>query len=125
MKNILKVGDIVLWRGNFGADPKQEAKVIGINVNFAPYPIESVEWEKVDSRVYMITLDNGCWCYGTQISQIEQPTPKHYSECNIHQKIFLKSHYMRVNGKRAHLSRANKLNNLTQTAIIGLLSRNV
>ena len=67
----LKVGDKVIWRGGWGFDPPETAKVKGIEmncVNKEGTPIRSIDWSKVNTRSVIVNLDNGHWAYGTQIT---------------------------------------------------------
>lgn len=69
---MLKIGDEVMWRGGFGVDPPQKARVTGIEVCLAGSkhgePRDSVEWSKIHSVV--VDLDNGTWAKGHQISRL-------------------------------------------------------
>lgn len=72
----LKVNDKVSWRGSWGKDAPQEAKVIGINLNDRVFkdgqPLTEVEWYIVqEGRNIVVSLDNGHWAYGNQLSPIE------------------------------------------------------
>jgi len=70
--NKLTVGDTVKWRGGFGGDAPKDAKVESIEINCeGKYgdDVSEVAWGKVNSRSVNISLDNGHWCYGTQISR--------------------------------------------------------
>ncbi len=69
----LKINDEVSWRGSYGSDAPKTAKVIGIEVNCVKksgIEVRSVNWNKVDNRSVIVTLDNGHWAYGTQIKPI-------------------------------------------------------
>lgn len=69
----LKVGDEVMWRGGFGRDAAQKAKITAIEVNcqgkYGTH-VSEVEWKKVNTRTVLVDLDNGHWAYGTQINPI-------------------------------------------------------
>ena len=68
----LKVGDQVLWRGGFGSEPAQKAKVEEIEVCLPGEKygdqVDEVEWSKKANIV--VILDNGHWARGHQISQL-------------------------------------------------------
>ena len=70
----LKVGDSVLWRGGFGADPAKKAIIESIEVckSGSKYgkDVNSVNWDIVNSRNIVVNLDNGHWAYGTQLTKI-------------------------------------------------------
>lgn len=72
MKLISK-GDQVWWRGSWGNDSWQQAKVVGIElVNKGQkengIAIEHIPVEVKDHCVF--DLDNGHWAYGYQIKEI-------------------------------------------------------
>jgi len=68
----LAIGDTVTWRGAWGNQEPKEAKVKSIEVcpNGSKYgdQVTSVDWDVVDRNV-VISLTNGHWCYGTQITK--------------------------------------------------------
>ena len=84
-KDILKVGDTVSWRGNFGMEPARTAKVTLIEITERPgncpgrgwdrsgnkYGSRATEvsWAAVREDRVVVTLDNGHWAYGYQITQ--------------------------------------------------------
>ena len=72
----LRKGHKVMWRGSFGKDKPVEAVVNSIEKCEdgckEGREVSSVDWSDVDSRNYVIDLDNGHWCYGTQITEIPQ-----------------------------------------------------
>ena len=68
----LKIGDEVIWRGSWGRDAPQVAKVEGIEItNGDKYgqPVNEVEWSKVYDRNITVDLDNGHWAYASQIKK--------------------------------------------------------
>ncbi len=70
--NVLKIGDIVIWRSSWGKDAPKEAKVTAIEINCvnkSGKEVSKVSWDKVDSRKVIVNLENGHWAYGTQISK--------------------------------------------------------
>ena len=71
MKN-LKVGDTVVWRGCFGSEEAKNAVVKGIELcekRRSKYGVKVTEvpWDKKDYII--VSLDNGHWAYGDQISE--------------------------------------------------------
>jgi hypothetical protein len=69
----LKIGDEVSWKGAWGSQASKRAVVTEIEVtNGGKYgdEVNSVEWTKVRDRNVVVTLDNGHWAYGEQISRI-------------------------------------------------------
>ena len=69
----LKIGDEVSWRGAWGSQASKRAVVTEIEVtNGGKYgdEVNSVEWTKVRDRNVVVTLDNGHWAYGEQISRV-------------------------------------------------------
>lgn len=69
---VLKVGDTVSWRGNFGTDAPKDAVVEGIEItNGGKYgdSVDEVEWKEVYGRNVTVDLDNGSWAYASQIKR--------------------------------------------------------
>jgi hypothetical protein len=75
MNSNLKVGNSVYWSGGFGNDTPKIAKVLSIQwceVGSKYGDKQSnIEWNRVNSRQVVLDLDNGHWCYGTQVEQVE------------------------------------------------------
>lgn len=72
--NLLKIGDNVMWRGAFGTEPPVEATVEGlewckVGEKEGGRELKSINWDKVDSRQLIVSLTNGHWARGTQISK--------------------------------------------------------
>ena len=71
-KNKLKVGDKVMWRGDFGTASPKEAVVESIELCKAGEKygnsVDEVSWNKKDRIV--VDLNNGHWARGSQISPI-------------------------------------------------------
>jgi hypothetical protein len=71
---MLKIGDKVMWRGGFGSDPAVPAIVEGIEINTGGSKegdiVDSAPWSAMTRHNAIISLDNGFWCYGNQISPI-------------------------------------------------------
>lgn len=71
----IKVGDTVMWRGSFGMDPAQPAVIDNIEQMDQPrskYGGESVEEADWANKHYLlVTLTNGHWAYGEQISPMQ------------------------------------------------------
>jgi hypothetical protein len=67
----LKVGDVVLWRGDFGSAPKRKAKIESLQVvepgEKYGDEVAEIDWKLVPNRC-VASLDNGHWAYGSQIS---------------------------------------------------------
>lgn len=70
----LRVGDQVYWSGAWGKDPKKLAIVEAIEVtNGGKYgrDVSAVDWDLVgEGREVVITLENGHWAYGYQITPV-------------------------------------------------------
>jgi hypothetical protein len=71
---ILKVGDKVMWRGAWGKEIPKEAMVTemelcGVGQKYGK-PISSAKWTTVENDKVVVTLDNGHWAYGNQLSRI-------------------------------------------------------
>ncbi len=70
MKDTLKIGDTVLWRGGFGSEPARLAVVEGIEItNGGKYgdSVDEVPWSEVYDRNVTVDLYNDHWAYGEQI----------------------------------------------------------
>ena len=70
MKDTLKIGDTVLWRGGFGSEPARLAVVEGIEItNGGKYgdSVDEVPWSEVYDRNVTVDLENGHWAYAEQI----------------------------------------------------------
>jgi hypothetical protein len=76
-KNKLKVGDKVIWRGGWGNDAPKEAIIEDIELcaKGSKYgkPVKSVTWETIEkgNRSITVSLDNGHWAYGYQLTKKE------------------------------------------------------
>lgn len=79
MRSILGVNDIVLWRGTWGSDAPQRAKVTRIEV-CEPGAKDGDEAAHVDWSLanaprceehIVVNLDNGHWAYGSQLAPLE------------------------------------------------------
>ena len=70
MKDTLKIGDTVLWRGGFGSETAKLAVVEGIEIT-GGYKygdsVEEVPWSEVYDRNVTVDLENGHWAYAEQI----------------------------------------------------------
>lgn len=68
----LKVGDTVMWRGAWGMDPAKPAVVEEIERTEQPrskydgVSVSEIDWK--DKHYALVTLDNGHWAYGEQLS---------------------------------------------------------
>ncbi len=71
---MLKVGDTVSWRGSWGNDALQNAKVLEIDVDCDGgkdgRSVTEVFWSKVTRHNVVVSLDNGHWAYGDQIKRV-------------------------------------------------------
>jgi hypothetical protein len=75
MDNVLKVGDKVIWRGAWGNESPKEAVVDGIeHTRGGKYgdSVREISWNEVRDREVVISLENGRWAYGSQISKIKR-----------------------------------------------------
>jgi len=66
----LVVGDVVKWRGCFGASDFQDAKVESIEITGgckSGEKVNRVNWDEVYERNVVVDLDNGHWAYAFQI----------------------------------------------------------
>ena len=72
---ILKIGDKVAWRHAWGTGPLTEAVVEFITVTDYPRDKygddrEQANWDLVKANRVCVSLSNGSWAYGNQISPI-------------------------------------------------------
>lgn len=65
---ILTIDDTVNWKGSWGTQQTLPAKVKDIEI--IGLSAKSIDWDEVNSRDVIVTLDNGHWAYGFQISQL-------------------------------------------------------
>ncbi len=75
MKDAIKVGDEVAWRGSYGADEPEAAKVEGITLSVSPYShvgeeVFSVKHCTLREGRAVIDLDNGHWAYANQVAPL-------------------------------------------------------
>lgn len=77
--DVLKIGDMVSWRGGWGEQAPKLARVVGITRTTEPRtkygrPVDSVPWFNVRLNLVVVDLDNGHWAYGNQIDRpMEDP----------------------------------------------------
>lgn len=75
MRNTLKVGDKVWWRGGFGSEPAKLATVEEIEItNGYKYgdQVDEVSWKQVYDRNVVVSFsDNDHWAYASQIKKYE------------------------------------------------------
>ena len=73
MRNTLKIGDKVWWRGGFGSEPAKLATVEEIEItNGYKYgeQVDEVKWSLVYDRNVVVTFsDNDHWAYASQIKK--------------------------------------------------------
>jgi hypothetical protein len=79
MSTNLSSGDMVLWRGSFGASRPIPARVTCITYTSPSDPKgesakdeDSVPWARVKNRDVVVSLSNGHWAYASQISPLPQ-----------------------------------------------------
>ena len=73
--SMMKVGDTVMWRGCFGMDAPKPAKIESIEETQqrrSKYgdAVSEIAWSRKDYA--LVTLDNGHWAYGEQLSPVAQ-----------------------------------------------------
>ena len=73
----LKVGDKVMWRGAWGAEPAKLATVESMSLcakgSKHGREIKSADWNTVKGLgrgQVVVDLDNGYWAYGNQLDKI-------------------------------------------------------
>jgi hypothetical protein len=70
----LKIGQKVIWRGDWGiAEPKEGIvrfiQKNDFNGSEDGYDVSEIPWDEVTDRNVIISLENGHWCWGYQISK--------------------------------------------------------
>ena len=74
MRNTLKIGDKVWWRGGFGSEPAKLATVEEIEITGGykyGEQVDEVSWGKVYDRNVVVSFsDYDCWVYASQIKKI-------------------------------------------------------
>tara|TARA_R110002167_G_scaffold96473_2_gene255552 strand:- start:973 stop:1209 length:237 start_codon:yes stop_codon:yes gene_type:complete len=73
---MITIGDKIMWRGGFGKDAPKVATVTGLELTQEPREkygeaTECSTWERARENRLLVTLDNGHWCYGSQISPLD------------------------------------------------------
>ena len=75
MRNTLKIGDKVWWRGGFGSEPAKLATIEEIEItNGYKYgdQVNEVSWSKVYDRNVVVSFeDYPNWAYASQIKKYE------------------------------------------------------
>jgi hypothetical protein len=66
----LRVGDTVVWKGDFGGAASKLAVIESIEDMAKDIELEEIEWSKVNNRNIEVTMSNNHWAYGTQIKPI-------------------------------------------------------
>lgn len=72
-KDIVAIGDTVVWRGSFGTAAPVNAVVVSMEITHEPrakagIPTAQAFWKDVRDNRVLFTLDNGKWAYGEQIT---------------------------------------------------------
>jgi len=72
--SMLKVGDTVHWRGNFGEAEPRRVTVLSIERVHRPGDkegdlVDELEWELVPLYA-VVSLDTGNWAYGRQLRPV-------------------------------------------------------
>lgn len=74
---MLKVGDTVWWRGDYGTSQEEKAVVVNIELTDGDKygrPVQEVAWAVVHDRSIVVDLDNGHFAYGYQIKPFGEKT---------------------------------------------------
>ena len=75
MINVIRIGDKVSWRGDYGKAPVEEATVELITLTEGPYSTDgnevySVKLETLKGGAVLFDFDNGHWAYGNQVAPL-------------------------------------------------------
>ena len=71
---MINIGDEVLWRGSWGTDAPMPAKIVSMELcqhEREKYGIPVTEAYDIDKNRLVVSLDNGHWAYGEQLSLIK------------------------------------------------------
>ena len=71
--DVVRVGDTVIWRGSWGRDAPKKAVIEQMELCSRPHEkygesVNSALWKDKDRLC--VTLSNGSWAYGYQISPV-------------------------------------------------------
>ena len=71
-ERLIKIGDQIRYRGGWGNDPEKVARVTALDVTDQPNEkygesVEEVSVDLVRNDVVLFCLDDGHWCYSSQI----------------------------------------------------------
>jgi len=72
---MIRVGDTVIWRGSWGKDAPIPAKIVSMELcehEREKYGISVSEAHDIDKNRLVVSLDNGHWAYGMQLTLINQ-----------------------------------------------------
>ena len=72
---MIRVGDTVIWRGSWGKDAPIPAKIVSMELcehEREKYGIAVSEAHDIDKNRLVVSLDNGHWAYGMQLTLINQ-----------------------------------------------------
>jgi len=76
-QEVLRVGDTVVWRGGWGADPPKLAVITSISMcepgEKYGDPVDEMPWSLVPVHA-TVGLDNGHWAYGDQLEAYDGVT---------------------------------------------------
>ena len=71
--NWLKVGETVRWKGSWGSDPEELAKIVRIEIcpigDKYGREVKKVLWSTVETKNVVVCLDNDHFAYGYQIKK--------------------------------------------------------
>ena len=74
MKDMIRIGDFVMWSGAWGTETAKRVQVHGMELCAAPrqkYGVPVTEVPSTMKDYVNFTLSNGHWAYGDQITLID------------------------------------------------------
>ena len=74
---ILRAGDTVNWRGVWGSGSEKDAVIKAIEIGCSGREgqvVNAVPWSAVNDRSVIVSLTNGRWAYGNQITPKNEVT---------------------------------------------------
>lgn len=73
-KEMLRIGDSVMWRGSWGRDMAKEVKITEIEIGCGDgkhgTEVSEVSWDTIKEGGVVVTLDNNHWAYGYQLDEL-------------------------------------------------------
>ena len=85
MKDLISVGDSVMWSGSWGSESAKPVRITAMELCAAPrqkYGVPVTEVPTTMKNYVNFTLDNGHWAYGYQITLMDDEQLRTIRECS-------------------------------------------